>query len=428
MREVLSGRPSRWVFVSLWVAAVTVLVSDANRFLPPGGEKFVDRVAQGACDLLPSFDSAYALLDGQNPYHYSLKDLPNAWAEDEKYKYQYPPTHFLVYVPLVVYVGDDFPKLARIQFYLTLAAALLAALAILELAAAAVPLSRELRLVLVPLLTFVLSLNPGGQMGLERGQSDMTTSALCWGAAALFLRRKYLLAAFLASAAALLKGYGAPFCAGLVLAGLRPRAWTRTLAGVGLALALLLAPVARFLPDAIAAFPTRANMFWSSWNNQSMFNLLYVLSPSVAKLAYRALLVPIAAVTLGSWWRLRKSFDQPPGEQAAALALFTTASLILILAFSLNSIVYNVALILPGALLLALIQGRLLERASKFAQASLGLWLSLTMFALCAMSLPRFMGRALPGREYPLHAIGQLALVLVIGVVSWRGLPKAGAG
>ena len=427
MSEAALAKLGNWAFLALWVAAATVLLTDANRFLPPGGEKYADRVGEGGCDLLPSFDSAYALLDGQNPYHYSLKHLPNAFDENEKHKYQYPPTHFLVYVPFVLYAGDDFLRMSRSQFFVTLIAALLLALAMVDLAAAVVPISMELRFALLPVLLYVLTLNPGGQMGLERGQSDMSTAAMCWGAAALFLRGKYLPAAFFATAGALLKGYGAPFCAGLVLLGLRRGSWRGTLGGVVLALALLLAPVARYLPDAIAAFPTRANMFWSSWNNQSLFNLLYVISPSIAKISHKLLLVLVTLITLGSWWRLRDQLIRGTrADQASALVLFTTASLILILAFSMNSIVYNVALVLPGGLLIALIQSRLIEPSSKRATAALGVWLALTLFALCAMSLPRVIGRSPGSREFPTHALGQLGLMVVIAVVSWRGLPGAG--
>lgn len=428
MSDVRFAQLGHWAFVALWVAAATVLLTDANRFLPPGGEKYADRVGQGGCDLLPSFDSAYALLDGQNPYHYTLKHLPNAFDENERHKYQYPPTHFLVYVPFVLYAGEDFLRMSRSQFFVTLIAALLLALAMLDLAAAAVPIGMELRFALLPVLLYVLTLNPGGQMGLERGQSDMSTSAMCWGAAALFLRGKCLLAAFFATAGALLKGYGAPFCLGLVLLGLRPGSWRGTTAGVVLALALLLAPVARYLPDAIAAFPTRANMFWSSWNNQSLFNMLYVINPSAAKIVHKLVLGVLTLITLGSWWRLRSQLSRGAREdQAAALVLFTTASMILILAFSKNSIVYNVALVLPGGLLLALIQKRLLESGSRRSALALGVWLSLALFALCVMSLPRLIGRSPGEREFPTHALGQLGLMAVIAVLSWRGLPGASA-
>ncbi|MET0385744.1 MAG: glycosyltransferase family 87 protein [Polyangiales bacterium] len=417
-----------WAWIALWVATGTVMVADSNRFLPPVGEKYADKVGKGGADLLPSFDSAYAWLDGQNPYHYKLKDrLPLPFAEHEEYTYQYPPTHFLVYVPFVWFAGENFLRAARLQYFVQLIATVVLALAVLDLIGAAVPLGLEQRCALLPAITLVLLLNPGSQLGLERGQSDVFTAGLCWWSVALWLRSRYLIAAFLAVTAGLLKGYGVPFGAGLLLLGLRRDVWRKALVGSVLALVLLLAPVARYIPEAIGVFPTRARMFWSNWNNQSLHNLIYTLSPKLAAPGRKVLIVVAGLVTLLAWlraWRAQQSGT--PEAQAISLSLYTCASLIFILAFSQNSLVYNVVLVLPGALFVALTQSRLPLTATPRAAAVLGSVLSLTMFCLCAMSIFRIAGRRPFMPDWPLHALGQLLLLGVITVISLRRPGVAG--
>jgi hypothetical protein len=426
MRNASTPMLGRWAWLALWITAGTVLLTDANRFMPPGGEKFADYFLvneseySGGVDLLPSFVAAHAWLAGQNPYHFKMPKLPNPWTSGEKFTYVYPPTHFLVYVPLVRWAGKKFEKFARAQFFASVAATVLLALAMLELVHRALPLSAEQRATLLPTLVFVLALNPGSQLGFERGQTDTVSAALCWWGAALFARRKYAWAMFLATAGGLLKGYGLPFAAGLWLLGLRRKSWRGTLIGSGLAILLLLAPVARYLPSAWASFQERSQMFWSSWNNGSIYNLFYVINPHRAPAAYVVVVILSACVTALAWWRTRKALQQgSAGEQSAALVMYTTASLLFILACSKNSIVYDIVLILPGALCLAMLQTRLLFRPSKLEVAMLGMAMPATLFALCAMSVPRVIGRNVP-LDFPSHAVGQIALMLLVALLCLR--------
>jgi hypothetical protein len=414
--------------LALWIAAGTVLLTDVNRFLPPVAERYVSPIGVGGSDLIPSFNAAIALLEGQNPYHSDLKKLPDPYAasrgEAENVTYLYPPSHALLYVP-VAFLSRDFLRAARFQFFLSLLALVALSLAILDLFVAIVPSSSDARHALLPLLLYVLGMNPGSLLGLERGQSDLLTAALCWWGVAAFRRRWFCCAGFLLVASSALKGYGVTVAAGLLLLGLRRDTWRATLLGALLGVLVLVAPVARYLPDAIAAFPIRAEMFWSGWTNQSFYNLVYSFDPSRAETGRYVLVGLASSIALLGWFRLRRTLrlELAEEEQALALTLFATAALIALLGMSLNSIAYNGVLVLPGALLLVLTQQRLGERASPLARSAMGALLALTIFGMCAFSASRVFGRGY-AREMPTHAAAMVLLVLLIGALSLRRVAR----
>lgn len=105
MIETGAPRFGRWAWIALFVAASTVLLADANRFLPPVGEKYARAFGQGGSDLIPSFNAAAALLAGRNPYHSDGQRFPDPYADTrgkaEHVTYLYPPSHVLIYVPVV---------------------------------------------------------------------------------------------------------------------------------------------------------------------------------------------------------------------------------------------------------------------------------------------------------------------------------------
>jgi len=430
MLEFGTSRLGAWAWIALLVACGTVMLADGNRYLPPGREKYADRMGDGGADLLPSFDSAHALLTGQSPYHYQLPKLPRALTY-EGFSYQYPPTHALVYVPLARWAGKSFRVASRAQFFATLVADVVLALAIVELLAVAVPLSADLRYALLGLFAFTLGLNPGAQLGLERGQSDIFTSAFCWWAALLFLRRHYAWAAFLACAGALLKGYGAPFAVGLLALGVLRRGSRRgTVMGSLLAGALLVAPVAKHFAEAPGAFRTRAHMYWAGWTNQGFYNLVHTIDADFLPSAHHRLIGLSGLVYALTWWRLSRVLRRGTGaERAMALVMYTCASLILILSFSRNALAYDTVLVLPGALFLAASQRRFIPWPSTrfaFARHALGLWLAVSTCLLFAMSAYRLIGiDAPPDGELPLHAVGQLGLLLVMAMFSVLPTPAS---
>jgi hypothetical protein len=416
--------------LALAISVCTVFFTDANRFLPPVREKYPDNIGIGASDFIPTFNAAWALLDGKNPYHSDPVKYPDPYAASrggaEHITYLYPPTHALVYVPLAWLSGRTFAVAARMHFYFSLIVLVLLCAAWADLLQAIVPLALELRVALSLLAMYVLGLNAGNQLGLERGQSDLVSATAVWWAVALFCRGRYGGAAFLAVASALLKGYGAPFAAGLLLLGLTRTRRRATLLGAGLALCLLLAPVARYLPDAARALPIRLSLFWWTWNNQSVYALGYLLQPTAAAwvrwlaIGFASVVAVLSFLRLASIDTAHASGAEPELAPARALAAcnYTAAALAFILACSRNSIAYDAVLILPGALLIALSQAQL-TRPGSFASVCAGSWLALVMFGLCAFSLPRLIGRVVT-TELPTHAMGILGLSLLIALASLR--------
>jgi hypothetical protein len=413
-----------WAALALAVAACTVLFSDANRFLPPVHEKYTDVAGTGAADLIPTFNAACALLDGQNPYHSDPQKYPDPYAysrgADENITYLYLPTHALVYVPFALLSGRSFDVAARMQFFFSLILIGVLGLAIADLIHTVKPIAPELRIAIALISMYVLGVNPGSQLGMERGQSDLLTSAFCWGAIALFCRGWLASAVFFALGGALLKGYGLPLFAGLVLMGLlsSERSHKRSvIVGSVVGFCVLLLPVVRYLPDAAQALPIRTRMFWPGWVNQSLYSLWRFLLPSAAGFGRWAVVVFSAAVAGLSFWRWRSvqaSAAERKPEAALHASAFGTAALTLVLSSSSNSIAYDGVLVLPGALIIAGVQSVLSVPRSRREHA-IGAWLALTMFCLCSFSVHRLIGRGVsPYRELPMHALGLFSLSLLI--------------
>lgn len=430
-----------WAAVALAVAAGTVLLSDANRFLPPVQEKYTDIAGKGGADLIPTFNAACALVDGQNPYHSDPEKYPDPFAysrgEDEHITYLYLPTHALVYVPIALLSGCKFDVGVRMQFFFSLLLMGVIGLSIADLVQRITPIPAELAVAIALISAYVLGLNGGGQLGLERGQSDLLTSALCWSAVALFCRGRLGAAAFLSLGGALLKGYGLALFGGLLLMGLlsASRAHKRAvIIGTLVGFVVLLLPVARYLPDAKEALSIRTAMFWRGWVNQSLYSLWYFVLPSAARVG-RVLVVLwsglVAGVALWRWRSVwRRSTDERSQELQSLDALhasaFATAALTLTLSLSSNSIAYDGVIVLPGALILACAQSTLSSEETK-RQHIIGVWLAFTMFWLCAFSVHRLIGRAVgPNRELPTHALGLFSLsVLILTQVTSRARPRA---
>jgi hypothetical protein len=419
-------------WLSLLVAVATVVWSDANRFLPPVREKYTDVIGFGGSDFLPTFNAAAAWLDGQNPYHSDPNKYVDPYANSrgaaQHVTYLYAPTHILVYVPLVILSGRNLLTAVRLQFILSMLLIVALSFAVTRLLALIVPLSHELELALIPSVAIILGLNPGDQLGLERGQSDLLTAAACWWAVLAFCRGHVGTAAFLAVAGSLLKGYGLPLAVGLLALSLTRSRWLPALLGALLALALLLLPVVRYLPDAARAYPIRAHMFWPAWLNQSLFHLGYHLKRQAAA-NLRWVFIGVAGVTSAlAWLRARASLrDGDPSGSALGLCLFASAATIFILAFSLNSIAYSSVLVLPGAIIIALTQQRHAHFAAPALAALIELVFAALMFGFCAFNLPRWLGRQPLPSDLPLHALAQLLLLGWIVVACLRGQVWSGS-
>jgi len=424
-REKATTGSSRWAWAALYVVCATVLVTDGGHFLPPAGERFVDYLKPGAADLIPSLNAANALLHGENPYH--ARNLFVADPYDYSrgshigLTYLYPPSHALVYVPLTWLARGDYPTAMRLQFVVQLLCIALIALCIVRLLGHIRELAPAVQNALIPGLCLAIGLNPGNQLGFERGQSDLITSAFGWCAVLACTRGRWLTAAFMGVAATVLKGYGILFASGLILLGLT-QSWRRTLLGALSGVLILFAPVARYLPDALEAYKVRSGMFWTSWNNQSFSNLAHHLD--LAREQWR-LLFTLAAVgcSVLAWlqlWRSTRAGDL--AQRSLWLCAFATAAFASVLGYSLNSVAYDTVIVMPGVLIVGLAQDRLLPLESRFARGALGVFVCVCLAAVFVFDVGLALG--VSRWHVPASIAGQVGVLALIGFSAARALAR----
>lgn len=402
------------------------------RFLDPVGEKIVIPMSPGGADFVYPFNGARALLAGINPYIHDEPALFDPWKRDNVvggvlFRQFYPPSHLLLYVPLAWVTGGDFREASRIWFHLNLLWLLALSLVLRGVLRDLLGQGDESGEVVTGLwlfLLFALSTNQGVALALERGQSDIFCAVLCWGALLAWVRGQRFLPMFLAVWVTLLKGYGALFAAGLGVLGLgEPRGRRSVIGGAALAAFVMLAPVAEYLPEAAAATTYRANMFWPIWFNHSYKSLAYNIAPGLAD-AGRVALGGLALFgTCASWWVLWRT-SRAGAERPVLtlwLMLFACASLSTMLGISALSCSYNLVHVLPGALLLAIAQRRLLEHAPVGSEAFVGV----IMCLLCLALFVFYVGS--PG--LPPAAFGLIGLPLLAAAAALRSslLMRAGA-
>jgi hypothetical protein len=154
---------------------------------------------------------------------------------------------------------------------------------------------------LLPLALVVIAIQPGTLLGLERGQCDTVLSLLVWTAVLLMAREQLGSAIFCAITAALIKPYAFVFAAGFVAFGLAQRRWRTTAIATGAALGLLLAPLARYLPQSLAAMQVRGDFFWASSANWSLANVSYAIHPSFVVVG-RYLFIALCLLASGLAW------------------------------------------------------------------------------------------------------------------------------
>ena len=425
---------NRWAWFALFCVVTVVLTTNTARYLPPTGDRFVDTLAPGATDLTPSFNAAAALLHGRNPYRGTKSlEVPDPYAntrgEAEGVSYLYPPSHALLYVPIVWLAKSDFRATARIHLALCFVCLVLLAWAIVDLLGALIEIDRSLKLALAPALVFLMALNPGSLLGFERGQSDVITAGFCWCSVVAWRRRWPLAAAFLAVAGSLLKGYGILFACGMLAIGWRRGTRAPTLLGACSAVSLLLVPVLRYLPDALFAYRIRAAMFWPLWYNQGFASLLAVFGLPHQGLG-RAILVGVCVLAaLAAWLRLRRIeaaeglVDE--GERALWLTAFAAASLIAVLGYSLNSLAYDCIIVMPGALILVLGQTAVAPQLPAKLRAALGPFSALVLAALFTFDVARAVGVTSPSARVPASALAELMLAALIGLCATRAIARS---
>jgi hypothetical protein len=414
--------PSRAVLAAAAVVVTLALWSDLSRFADPVGDKFVFYMRPGAADFIAPYQGARTLLAGLDPYRDETEALRDPWhretvVDGRRTSQFYPPTHLLLLTPLALVYGDDFRAAGRVWLLVHLGALVGLALVTARLARRAAGLSTTNAPALALFCLVALALHGGALLGLERGQADAVIALLGWGAIALWLDDKPGRAAFWATAAMLLKGYALLLPLGIVAGACRDRRQLgRALAGMALALLLLLAPVVRWLPDWLGNMRARLGVFHAAWYNVSFRSLTEATTPSLARpLAWLLVLFALVAALL-AWLAARRANRlRDDRDRALWLALFAGSALAAPL--SAPAVTYSYALVnvLPAALVVALAQDALVRRLDLGRRGRIEV--PLTILVMLAL----FYALRLPDSEnFPLAPLGTIALASLTALAAAR--------
>lgn len=423
--ETSSSWPSRAVIAAAAVVVTLALWGDLSRFADPVGDKLVFYMRPGAADFIAPYQGARMLVAGLDPYRDESEALRDPWhrelvVDGHRTSQFYPPTHLLMLAPLALVYGEDFRAAGRAWLLVHLMALVGLALVTARLAgrAAALPAATatSARPLVVLFCLVALVLHGGVLLGLERGQADAVVALLGWGAIALCLDDKLGRAAFLATAAMLVKAYPLLLPLGIVAAARDRRQLGRALGGVALALVLLLVPVARFVPGWLATVRARLGAFHAAWYNISFRSLIEQTTPAVAKPLALAAVGLVLVAALGAWLAARRAQDaSDASERALWLSLFAGSALAAPL--SAPAVTYSYALVnvLPAALVVALAQETLVRRLN------LGRRGRIEVPATILAMLTLFYALRVPGsEEFPLVPLGTLALASLTAMSAAR--------
>jgi hypothetical protein len=418
-----------WAALALSLIAVTVIFSDLVRLRNPIGEKFIPPEPPGQIDFSYAYTGARALLAGENPYHNDKNEFTSpifktTLINGVVYKQIYPIGQILLDVPLALWKGADWQAAGRVWFGINLIA--LGLLGVLTWALTQRVMAAPFPPIWIFVFSICLALSTGVELCLERGQSEIFTAALCWGAIACTLREKRATAAVLAVWAASIKGYPVLFTAGLLLLGLRGAAWKRTVAGAALAVVLFVIPGLPFMADGLRGTRFRSAMFMPHWYNHGFKNTVYTLAPALADSGRLVLTGFALIVTVAAWVQARRAAARgPAANRALWLAVFAVSSLGTIIGYSALSVSYNLVLILPGVLALVVCQDRLIEELawSSRARHVLGAALLGTSFMLFVHRL----GGKSPSASstgFAATGVGLVALFVVLATTLGRALRR----
>lgn len=409
-------RLGEWAWFSIILLLLGVFYTGVIRNLDPVGDKFFFHMYPGGGDFIYPYNGAKALLAGIDPYTHEEQELFDPWGRDEAingvmFRQFYPPSHLAAYVPLVVITDGNFRSASRIWFHVNLLCLLTLSLVTCHLVAKVFRWSGTFRMygaMLFPSMLFVLCMNQGVAIGLERGQSDIFTAMLCWAGVLAWLCEMRFLPLLLVVTAALFKGYAVLFALGLCLLGLiEGRRLAPIIGGTILPVLVLVAPVLQHFPRGLEATIYRADKFWNIWYNHGFKNLIYNISPNFAEAGNLLLFALTTSVAALVWWRLVRA---GPETRPMWMILFACVSLTAMLGVSGLSVSYNLILILPGVLVLLATQKKLSEVASLSNEGLLGLLLGLAGLSLVVLRLN--------SATFPIASIGLLCIVFVSSLVA----------
>lgn len=423
-----------WATLTLCLVTATGFFTDLQRLENPVGEKYVPYFPPGQNDFSSPYCGARAWLAGVNPYHNDRPEFRCLMGGLQRvdgvdFTYFYPPGHLLTFAPLAAWKGADWTGAAQIWHRFNVVALL--AVAALTWALARRTTAHRLTPFLIALLYGALALNPGTELGLERGQSDICLALLCWSAILCSVRGADGLAVFLAIWGTSMKGYPLLLTSGLALLALARGKWKQMLAGAGAAVVAFVLPVVRYSGEAAKVVRYRSDMFQAVWYNAGFRNLVYRWSPARAEQGRIALTAFALLVTGGAWIQTWRATARGSPTSSLWLIVFATASLGTFIGYSAYSVPYNLILILPGTLLLATFQERVSASLAlpPWARNGLGAAIVGCLFLLFICRL----GNDPPGYvgNIPAAAYGLALLFLIFSVLVARALtlrPEATPG
>ena len=362
------GRPllGPWGMALLFLVTVTVIWTSVDRYQDPVGEKNVLLMPPGGADFFPVFSGSRALVLGANPYLNDIPEFDDLWqrywgAMDGKpFKTNYFPAHHLLYLPLALWTAD-WREASRVLFFINVVMLFgLAAVTwwLLGDVLGWTGQTRRFSLSLIPLFFVVIATNIASGLALERGDAgDIAGALMLWGSIALFVKGHRFAPMFLAVTATLLKGYGAVFVLGLGALCLTRRSWKQALAGVVAALAIFVLPVAHYLPEWWTWAQFRFNLYVpaATWLNVSFPALFRNLAAPLEKPGSLLMTGTYLLTSLACWVRARKAASRElAGTGTLWLCLFGLTSLTPMLAAAPLSLLYNLVIMIPGALILFL--------------------------------------------------------------------------
>lgn len=410
-------RATRWLGLLARVVAVVVpLLVSLDRFRRPSVERFVFPAMGGSADLWLPYLGARAILEHLDPYG----PLPDYLREPSNWPSTYPPTMLALYVPLVWATGSDIELACQVMYWINIAA--LGALSFI---------TWQLSLRLVPpgqrtdssflLILIALSLNVPTLFAVDRGQSEIISATLCWGAVLLFVQGKHGWAAVAVTLSGAIKGYAVPMGVGLVLATLATRGrkqFVHALVGGAVTTLAVTVPVARYLRHGFESMAQRTDFaFAAAWYNHSFTNTFFQFSPSLADAGRRWTLVLACVTAVGAWLRLFMAVRKgATNDVTLRVVVFAGSALAVAIGFPAFAGPYNYVLVLP-ALILASTRYEDLCAALKL-RAAVAIPLGLVLVVALAFALRL---RLLDSYPTTLAGIALVALVACLGVITAAG-------
>jgi len=422
MSEISNKIACGWSLAALLTMTCLVVWTSVERFQDPVREKYVYLMPPGNADFFFPFGGARALVAGENPYLNDLSGMTDPWnrsfrfIKGKEYRGLYPPTHFILYVPLAL-LTDDWRQAGRVLFVVNIAALFLLSVLTWWLMVHLFQLDdqgRRWSMLLIPLGFAILAGNVASGYALERGDGgDILAAVFCWTALVLYLKGWHFLPMFMLVPAMFTKGY-AIFCGlGIGLLSLKRQSWAWAVAGAVAGVAVFVLPVVQYLPDAWTWLRYHEYEQGSFWWNHGFRNLFFHLFPAWTEPLRWITGAYCAVLAITCWVGAKRALGQ--ADTAAVtlwLTFFVTCSLETMLGMAPTSMVYNLVLVLPGVIFFMVAAPSLARRCgyAEWVVHAIGALNVLSAFFLFKFVL-------LDKTQFPSPGIGMVSFLFSLGVV-----------